>query len=193
MSNELLKIQCGWVLRECEGAPGQVRVADADMPRPSEPNSGFTTTSPPSRVKASIASSACWQQWSAAPAARRPPGERWRDTCRCRFQRPWAVKDDHAVGLPALEHVHAEDDLFQRPGRMVRTITAGLAQKVRGSGQRRPEDGGSQALRLCGPGQTRHGAVADVPAFAAGNYCDSHELVYRGGPASRIAFNTSLA
>ena len=89
------------------------------MPRPSEPNSGLTTTSPPRAVNASRAASACWQ--TMVGGTRRPAASRqalWPGTYRRRFRRPrGGFRTRHAARLQAVQQVHAKDDLFQRSRR----------------------------------------------------------------------------
>ncbi len=87
-------------------------------PRPSEPNSGLTTTSPPSSSKASRAAAADW------PAQVAGTG---RPACASEGQRQVLV-DGRLDGAGRIEHgdarrgdpvqgIHPEDDLFEAAGR----------------------------------------------------------------------------
>src|SRR5262249_30568694 len=115
------------------------------MPRPSEPNSGLTTTSPPQRRER------LQRALRGLAGGRWPPRQARRLQSRgsevlvhAHLQRPRRVEHGHAAQLQAVQHVHAKDDLLQRSWRHCphdRSIEAG--QQVRGA-----SDGGTDAAEV---------------------------------------------
>ena len=134
-------------------------------PRPSEPNSGLTTTSRPSASNAASAS-VCPLP---GPGWRHRQGRRLDQRQRQifvdrRFDGPRRVENRHARGRDSVQGIHPEDDLLETSGGIIRTRTPSTA--VRSSppaDTRQPPAAYRRPPRRCGNGT----AFNDTPSRPA--------------------------